>query len=321
MNSTHKKLYEDLILTSEQFDYLDKIKSKKLISLHFELRSLLYIGVLLLSTGIGLLIYTHMENWGHLALISGLSVLEIGCIYYISQHYAPYTNQIQKQPTPYFDYILLLAALVFVSISSYILIQYDLIDAWIQWSSLITSILFFYTAFRFDHRGILSLAITAFAAFWGLQVSFIQWSQSNFLDLRNIYHTGIWVGTLLTLVGYGLDFKKIKPHFSFTFKSFGLLLFFTSIVSASFESENWFIYTLLTILSGLIVGWNSWGKQDYLFFIMSIASGYITFTRLIWEITSELPFELWMIYFMVSTGGLIFMIERIINKLKKNRQL
>ncbi|UTW67454.1 hypothetical protein KFE94_04905 [bacterium SCSIO 12643] len=321
MDSPHKELYEKHILSSEQFEYLDKIKSGRLISLYVELRTLLYLGVLLLSTGIGLMIYIHMENWGHLVLILGLTVLEIACIYYISQHIPPYSNEVQKPPTPYFDYILLLAALVFVSISSYVLIQYDLIEPLIKWSSLLTSFLFFYVAFRFDHRGILSLAITAFAAFWGLQVSFTQWYHSDFVNLLSLYNTGIWVGALFALTGYGLYYKNIKPHFSFTFKSFGLLLFFGSIVSASFTSDYWVFYALVALISGISVAVNSWKRQEYLFFIMGILCGYITGTRLLFEILEDLPFELWLMYFMASTGGIVFMIERIIRNMKKNRQL
>ena len=220
MDSPHEKLHKDHILTPEQFDYLDKIKSKKLVSLHLELRSLLYIGVLLLSSGIGLLIYINMGNWGHIGLILGLLLLESACIYYISKHLFPYSNQSQKSPTPYFDYVVLLGALVFISIFTYILIQYDLIEKMIQWSSLITAILFSFIAFRLDHRGVLSLAITAFAAFWGLQVSFTQWSQSNFTSFHNIYLSGIGVGLLLILISYVLDHKRIKPHFSYCYDAY-----------------------------------------------------------------------------------------------------
>jgi hypothetical protein len=321
MDSPHKKLHKDHILTPEQFEYLDKIKSKKLVSLHFELRSLLYIGVLLLSTGIGLLIYINMGNWSHLALIVGLLLLESACIYYISIHILPFSNQSQKPPTPYFDYVTLLGALVFISIFTYILIQYDLIEEMIQWSSLITAILFSYLAFRLDHRGVLSLAITAFAAFWGLQVSFVQWTQSDFTSFHNIYLTGIGIGLFLTSISYGLGIKKIKPHFIFTFKSFGLLFYFTSIISASFDNNYWVGYALLGIISGGFISIDSWKKQEYLFFVMAIITSYILFTRLLFEVSSDFPFQLWMIYFMASMGGLVFMITRIIKDKKKNNQL
>lgn len=321
MKSTHQKIFEDGILNQNQFDYLEKIDSNQIVSLYFELRSLLYIGVLLLTTGIGFIVYLNLGGIGHLALISVMIILEGVVFWYIHKHALPYSNSEQKSPTPYFDYVVLFGALLIISIFTYILIQYDLLELFLEWSSLISAIIFFYLAFRYDHRGVLALGITAFSAFWGLNLSMVDWASFEFHEMGQLYHTGIGVGLLLFLTGMGLKLKNIKIHFVFTFQNFGLILFFISITNALFDGYNWGFYAWASMLASLIISIASWKKQEYLFFVYSAIAGYIAFTRLLIEIANNMPFELWFLYIMVSMAGLILMIERIINRKRKNRQV
>lgn len=321
MIQPHKILFEQGILKPEQFEYLEKIQTKQLFSVHFELRTLLYIGVLLLTTGIGFIIYLNMGQVAHIALISTMILLEGAVIWYIRKHQIGYTNSEQNPPTPYFDYLLLFGALLVISIFTYILIQYELLESFLEWSSLISAIIFFYLAFRYDHRGVLSLAITAFAAFWGLSVSPIDWTRGEATEIFRLYNSGIFVGLLLTLISEVLTKKNIKKHFSFTFKNFGLILFYVGITNAISDSDYWEYYAFGSLLVSLYVSIAEWKNQEYLFFVYAAIGGYIAFTRVFFELAKNMPFELWMIYSMASMGGLIWMIERIITNKRKNRQL
>ena len=319
MKSAQQKLLEDEILTENQFDYLEKIDTNQIVSVYFELRSLLYIGVLLLTTGIGFIIYLNMGQVAHLALIAVMLIGEGFVFWYVQKHALAYSNTEQKSPTPYFDYVVLFGALLVISIFSYTLIQYDLLETFIEWSSLISSVIFFLLAFRYDHRGVLALAITAFAAFWGLSVSPVEWTHFDFIDMGALHNTGIGIGLLLFIIGTALKFKNIKVHFAFTFQNFGLILFFISITSALVEDYNWGFYAWGSVLISLLVSIASWKKQEYLFFVYSSIAGYIAFTRLLIEIADDVPYQLWFFYIMVSMGGLVFMVERIISRKRKNR--
>ena len=322
MEQPHKTLLEQGILKPEQFEYLEKIKSKQLFSVYFELRSLLYIGVLLLTTGIGFIVYLNMGQMAHLALITVMFALEGAVYWYIQKHATPYSNTQQKPPTPYFDYVLLFGALLVISIFTYILLQYELVESLLEWSSLISALIFFYLAFRYDHRGVLSLAITAFAAFWGLSVSPVDWTTNEFMSVLRLYNTGIIVGLGFVAVSEIIERKNIKKHFAFTFKNFGLILVYLSALNALFESSNWGYYAWGIMAFSLWVSVSSWKKQEYLFFVYGAISGYLAFTRLLIEVISDsAPFELWMIYIMASMGGLIWMITSIISNTRKNRQL
>jgi hypothetical protein len=166
------------------------------------------------------------------------------------------------------------------------------------------------------------LAITAFTAFWGLSVSPIDWTSNEFMSVLQLYNTGIVLGLTLVATSEVIDDKNIKTHFAFTFKNFGLILFYLSALNAIFEPDNWGLYAVGIIIVSLWVSLDSWKKQEYLFFIYGAISGYLAFTRLLIELISDnAPFELWMIYIMASMGGLIWMITSIISNKRKNRQL
>ena len=319
MQEVHQELLERNIINQNQFSHLDQIKSKRLFSVYFELRTLLYIGVLLLTTGIGFIIYLNMGKIAHLALITVMLALETIVFLYIQKHASPYTNERLKPPTPYFDYVLLFGALLVISILTYVLLQYNLVESLLEWSSLISAIIFFYLAFRYDHRGVLSLAITAFAAFWGLSVSPIDWTTNEFMSVLKLYNTGIIVGLGFVFISEVLERKNAKKHFSFTFKNFGLILFYISAINALFESDYWGIYSFSIMIVSVWVSITAWRKQEYLFFIYGSIAGYIAFTRLLVEIVpSNSPFEFWMMYSMASMGGLIWMITSIISNKRKN---
>ena len=70
---TPKELFDEGFINEEQFDRIDLITSGKIVSVFYELRSLLYLGVLLFTTGVGLLIYQNIGDVGHILAIIALS--------------------------------------------------------------------------------------------------------------------------------------------------------------------------------------------------------------------------------------------------------
>ena len=232
-----------------------------------------------------------------------------------------YSNSEVKPPTPYFDYVLLFGALLVISIFTYVLIQYNLVEQLIEWSSLLSAILFFYLAFRYDHRGVLAMAITAFVGFWGLSLSPINWANSDLLETVHLYNSGILIGILLVITGFILDSKNIKKHFVFTFKNFGLILFLVGISAGMFESNYWVAYAIGSIISSAIISITSWKKLEHLFFVYAAITGYIAFTWTLIRMDLDVVFQLWFFYVMASMAGLIWMIERIINSKRKNRNI
>ena len=87
---------------------------------------MLYLGVLLLNLGLGVLIYENVDTIGHAALIAFIGALSAGCFAYAFRQRLPFSPGEVGSPTLYFDYILLLACLTLLIMEGYWQYQYDI---------------------------------------------------------------------------------------------------------------------------------------------------------------------------------------------------
>ena len=77
------------LITEAQHQALEPIVTRQVVSVFYELRTLLYLGILLFTTGAGLLIYENIGEMGHLLSIAGLFVLTIVCFIYAFKQAPP----------------------------------------------------------------------------------------------------------------------------------------------------------------------------------------------------------------------------------------
>lgn len=312
---TLTELRDKGLLDEEQYVRLEAIASKKIFSVFYELRTVLYLGVMLFTTGVGILIYENIGELGHLAAIGALFVITTACFYYAFHKGVPYSPVKVKHPVPYFDYIVLLGCLLFVSVQGYVGFQFELFDENLGISTLITAAFFFYAAYRFDHLGVLSLAITAFASFWSISVSPQRWYSDDFLSSEHLHVTAIIFGFSLSGIAVLLDKKMIKQHFTFTYVNFGSLIFFIGTLVGLFNSGPMIVY-LVILYSGcaLAIGFAHW-KKSFLFLLYAFVFTYIGTTY--WLVDIMLIEELWFIYMMASCGGFVYFIIRFKNYFKR----
>jgi hypothetical protein len=307
--NTPRELYERNLINDEQFQKIETITSGKILSVFYELRTLLYLGVLMFTTGAGVLIYQNIGELGHLISILILTLIMMGCYWYVITRGRDYSNELVTAPNAYFDYVLLLGCLLFVSIQGYIQFQYETFTESMEWNTLITALFFFYVAYRYDHLGILSLAITAFASFWGLSVSPQKWYSSDFFDTSDLHITAIVFATILTLIVLFLDKKYVKRHFTFTYLLFCFVIFFTGAIAGIFIKPEYDIIYSLIVYAGCVFAWyQAQANKSYLFLIYAFIAGYIVTTYLLSEyIFYDQPW-IWYNYFLISCGGVVYLI-------------
>jgi hypothetical protein len=65
-----------------------------------------------------------------------------------------------EAPTPFFDYILLLGCLTFITLVGYSQVQFTIFGQRFGLAVFIPMIVLFFSAYYFDHLGVLSMAIT-----------------------------------------------------------------------------------------------------------------------------------------------------------------
>jgi len=70
-----EKLSGEGLVSPESLQKVKAAEGKKLFSLHWELKTILYLGVLLLSGGLGILIYKNIDTIGHQAILFAIAAL------------------------------------------------------------------------------------------------------------------------------------------------------------------------------------------------------------------------------------------------------
>jgi len=84
-------LTEKNIISEEQATQVKTSDLTQPFSIHWELRLLLYLGIMLLSTGLGFVIYENIDTIGHNILIALVALVCVGCFYYAFNHRKPFS--------------------------------------------------------------------------------------------------------------------------------------------------------------------------------------------------------------------------------------
>jgi hypothetical protein len=309
MENLHEKIFKEKGINETQFHFLDAIHKKKIVSLYFELRMLLYLGIMLFTGGLGYIVYQNLGDIGHIAVML-LLALSIGLGgFYIKLKSKPYAHNEVVVEHFYFDYLVVLVSLLIISLFTYFQVYFDLVALLIKWTSLVTGVVFLTMAYRYDNKMVLSMGIVALAAVVGLTLSPINWVTGDMLKGVNIYLLSIVYGVILIITGQVLSIKNIKKHFAFTYHNFALLLIYFGGLSLIFDSGKEVLMALLLLVFAGLIGWYTWRFKMFLFFLYSCLAGYIAFTYLFFS--TGVGEEIWFMYFPISCiGGVVLLVKQ-----------
>lgn len=314
MESKYKKLFDNNLIEKAQFEFLDAIETNKIISVFNELRLMLYLGIMLLSTGVGYFAYQNMGKFGHVSSMLLLLAGIIVCFFYILKYTPAYSNAKVSVTHPYYDYLLILVSLLIVGLFGYIQVYFNLVHLLLNWSTLISAVILLFMAYRFDNRGLLSMGVTALSATFGIVISPVNWTKGEWLPSLDLYNTAILLGVAFILIGQISQLKKIKSHFRFTYQNVGLLIFFIGCIAAIFDSNYSILYAFFLLFSSCAVIYYSWRYKEFLFFLYSSISGYIGLSYLLIiliENSHSDAYILLIYYFPVSCiGYILFLIKK-----------
>jgi len=303
-----RNLLQQEIITPEDAARIEVFESKKPFSLHWELKSLLYLGVLLLNIGLGFLIYQNIDSIGHVALITLIGAISAVCFGYAIRHRQPFSAGAVESPTPYYDYILLLGCLTFLIMEGYWQYQYQIFGTRYGLATFIPMVLFFGLGYWLDNRGVLSLGITALASWLGITVTPQELLSKNDFNSATIVQTGVFLGILLTLaafVGERLNFKK---HFSLTYLNFGVHIGMISCLAGMMALDWEAVYfPMLCIAVGFYL-WYARTRGSFYFLTVAVVYGYIGITYMLITHTNSLnlDFMAYLLYFVLSCTAVIY---------------
>lgn len=308
-------IFEDLyirgLLSEKSINKVRAYQVKAILSLFWELRTLLYLGIVMLSTGLGILVYKNIDTIGHQVILLFIAAITTGCFYWCNKNKLPFSMGKVDAPDAFFDYFVLLGSLSFLTFTGYLQYQYEVFGSRYGLATFIPMLVLFFIAYYFDHRGILSLAIANLAVWMGVTVTPKELiASADFDDLTFIY-TYLSLGCILLLAAYLTVEANFKKHFFFSYHHYGIHVTFIALLCGYFYFEYAFSLAWLIVLLvlALFVYKQSFRNKSFYFLMVAVLYAYIATGGFVVRSMIEMQGEdLWFfvfMYFVVSGIGLI----------------
>lgn len=319
------KLHEEGLISDASFTKLKGKQGDTLLSVHWEIKMLLYLGILLLTTGISILVYKNIDSIGHTVILMFIALVCTGCFYYCFKHKSPFSTAKVAAPNSFFDYILVLACCTLVTFIGYLQFQYNLFGSNYGLAVFIPMVLLFFCAYYFDHLGVLSMAIINLAAWVQVSITPISLLETNDFNSPQVIITGIALGILLIIAARATKKMKVKEHFEFCYANFGTNVLFVFLLAALFLFEQFYLPWFGAIL---VVAFFLYRKAslDKSFYFVLIITGYTyigtSYVVLKWleQLTgfSEASLYAGFFYFIISAIAVAMFLIRSNKKLKRH---
>lgn len=271
-----EKLRDQQIISDTELEHVKVFQQSQPISVHWDLRTLLYFGIFLLATGFGIVVFENIDTIGHDIIIAIITICCAACFFYCLKKSKGYSNKKVDSPNILYDYVLLLGCLLLLTLIAYLQFQYNAFGNRWGLATFIPMVLLFVSAYYFDHLGVLSLAITNLAAWVGLSVTPLQILDENDFSNDRIIFSGIALGAGLVAFATLTAIRNVKRHFAFTYKNFGTHILFIASLAALFEFED--IYLIIFPIFAAFAFFfyrNALKEASFYFLVITLLYSYI----------------------------------------------
>jgi hypothetical protein len=291
------------LISAEQHAFLAGLSRGEPFSLFLELNVLLYAGILTFVAGLGWTVSTWSQQLGDVLVIIALSAIFTVCFWYCFSRAPAWSAAEVPSPGLVFDYVLYLGALTWSLEMTYLETRLHLLSG--EWDVylLATAVLFFFLAYRFDNRFVLSLAFTSLAGWFGLTIS--HWPSHQDATYRK---SAILYSLCIIFTGAIFQRRGLKTHFFSTYLNIAANVLFWALLSGVFQGHGyapWFIAVVAACGASL-----AWGlpRRQFLFLAYAAVYGYVGISAmLVREINSATEI---LSYFVVSGAAMLFVLVR-----------
>jgi hypothetical protein len=291
-------------ISPEQHAHLAGLSRGEPFSLFLELNVLLYAGVLAFVAGLGWTVSTWSHQIGDVLVLATLSIILAVSFWYCFSRAPAWSPAETPAPSPIFDYVLYLGSLVWSLELAYIENRFHLLSG--QWDLylLATAVLYFFLAYRFDNRFVLSLALSSLAGWFGLKIS--HWSvnpDAAYREYALLYCLLVGVGGAL------LERRGLKPHFFGTYLNVVANVLFWALLSGVFDSPDYGLWFLVLLVAcGASLAWGITQRQ-FAFVAYAAVYGYVGVSSLFLRNVSDFTSVLF--YFVVSGVAMLVVLVQI----------
>lgn len=288
------------ILTREQAALLRRIYGRELFSVHWELRLLLYGGILILTTGLGLLVAEHFSSIGHLTLLAVISMGCAACFAYCLRHGGGFSPESLATPDAAYDYVLLLGCLLLGTLQGYLELRYQLLAHYWNWWLLASALIYLLFAHYFDNRLVLSLALSTLGAWLGVKTSRLG---TGFWDdaLRD---NALIFGALVVAAGAIQTRLGWKRHFLPVHLHLGVNVLLVALVAGVGSLAAGPAYLVGLLLTGGGCALYALRERSFAFLLYAVLYGYLGISIFVLD-RGHWSSEGIVLYFLVSAATLL----------------
>jgi len=291
-------------VSPEQCAHLAGLARGEPFSVFLELNVLLYAGVLAFVTGLGWTVSTWSRQLGDVLVLAVLSTILAASFWFCFSRAPAWSLAETPAPSPIFDYVLYLGSLIWSMELAYVENRFHVLSGQLDLYLLASAVLFFFLAYRFDNRFVLSLALSSLAGWFGLTIS--HWSARQDATYRQyalLYCLLVGVGGAL------LQRASLKPHFFGTYLNIAANVLFWALLSGVFIRQGYGLWFLaLLIACGASLAWGLTRRQ-FAFVAYAAVYGYVgassLFLRGIYDESAVLS------YFVVSGVAMLVVLVQI----------
>lgn len=322
LNRVLQILREENLLRSSTIQEIETAENDRLFSVFWHIKTFLYVGVLLLVTGLGFLIYKNIDTIGHITIVVLIGLVSLICFIYCFKKAEPFSVQKSQSPGIGFDYILLLGCLLLLTFLGYLQWQYKIFGVRYGLATFFPAIVLLAAAYRFDHLGVLTLGITLFSSWLGLTITPLDLLEKNDFSSFRIIYTGVALAIIFAVSSFLHRKYEVKNHFSFTYINFASHLAGISCLAGVFNLNGAVIFLPLLAFSVFLIHRYAISQQSFYLVLVALFYGYIGASYLFFKLIQVLP-EIISIYgglacFIFSSLFLIRYLKGIKKSFSKN---
>jgi hypothetical protein len=261
---------EQGVISPEQQGLLAGLSRGEPFSVFLELNILLYAGILAFVAGLGWTVSTWSQQLGDVLVLAILSAILAACFWYCFSRAPAWSPAETPSSSLVSDYVLYLGSLTWSVELAYIENRFQLLSG--QWDLylLATAGLFFFLAYRFDNRFVLSLALSSLAGWFGLTIS--HWPSHQDAEYRQY---AILYSLIVGVAGATLQHRGLKPHFLGTYLNIAANVLFWALLSGVFNREDYVVWFLgLLAACGASLAWGL-ARRQFSFVAYAAVYGYV----------------------------------------------
>lgn len=270
-------------------------------SLFLELNILLYAGILAFVAGLGWTVTTWSRQLGDVLVLTVLSTMLTACFWYCFSRAPAWSRGETLSPSLVLDYVLYLGSLIWSTELAYIETRFHVLSG--QWDLylLATAALFFFLAYRFDNRFVLSLALSALAGWFGLTIS--HWPSHQDAAYRQY---AIVYSLTAGVAGAGLNRRALKPHFLGIYLNIAANVLFWAVLSGVFNPQGYLLWLVCLLAAcGTSLAWGL-ARRQFAFVAYAAVYGYVGVSSiLLRDIKGETAV---LSYFLVTGVGMLVLL-------------